>query len=77
MEIDADMRRKIAVSLAAAGSFVVLLMVVGSRYTTDPTPEEAGGVVLQAPGGIVVVGLFALFVLGMAGVGVYLDRVEG
>jgi len=76
MEIDADMRRKIAVSLAAAASFVALLVVVGSRYTTDPTPEEAGGVVLQEPGGIVVVGLFGLFVLGMAGVGLYLDRVE-
>lgn len=76
MEIDADMRRKIAVSLAAAASFVALLVVVGSQYTTDPTPDEAGGVVLQEPGGIVVVGLFGLFILGMAAVGVYLDRVE-
>ncbi len=76
MEIDADMRRKITVSLAAAASFVVLLVLVGSQYTTDPTPEEPGGVVLQEPGGIVVVALFGLFVLAMAGVGVYLDRVE-
>jgi|GEM_PF-2162348 len=75
--MDADMRRKITVSLATAVSFVALLVFVGSQYTVDPTPEEAGGVVLQAPGGVAVVSLFGLFVLAMAGVGVYLDRAEG
>lgn len=71
MDIDAEMRRKIAVSLAATVSFVVLLVVVGMEYGE---PSTDGGVVLQQPGGIVFVGLFALFVFVMAGVGVYLDR---
>ena len=76
MDIDAEMRRKIAVSLAATVSFVVLLVVVGMEYAEDPTPETPGGVVLQQPGGLALVGLFALFVFVMAGVGVYLDRAE-
>ncbi|MFB6177050.1 MAG: hypothetical protein ABEI99_07915 [Halobaculum sp.] len=74
MDIDAEMRRKIIVSLAATVSFVVLLVSVGTRYGTDPTPETPGGVVLQQPGGTYLVALFGLFVLLMAGVGIYLDR---
>ncbi|MEZ3115882.1 hypothetical protein RYH80_08120 [Halobaculum sp. MBLA0147] len=76
MDIDAGMRRKIAVSLGTSAAFVVLLIFVGLEYTTDPTPSEPGGVVLQEPGGTIFVGLFALFVLAMGAVGVYLDRFE-
>lgn len=74
MEIDAEMRRKIIVSLAATVSFVVLLVFIGTQYGTDPTPDEPGGIVLQQPGGTYLVALFGVFVLLMAGVGIYLDR---
>lgn len=76
MEIDAEMRRKIIVSLTATVAFVALLVFVGTRYGTDPTPEEPGGIVLQQPGGTYLVALFGVFVLLMAGIGIYLDRVE-
>jgi hypothetical protein len=71
MEIDAEMRRKIAVSLVATVTFVALLVAVGMEYSTE---SESGGVVIQQPGGTYLVAVVALFVLLMGGIGIYLDR---
>ena len=67
MEIDAEMRRKIAVSVAAVGVFIALVVVVGSLYTTEHHLTETGGYAL--------VGVITLFVLAMAVIGLFLDRV--
>lgn len=66
MEIDAEMRRKIAVSVGAVGVFIALVVAVGSQYTTNHHLTE--------PGGYALVGIVALFVVLMALVGLFLDR---
>ena len=66
MEIDAEMRRKIAVSVAAVGVFIALVVVVGSQYTSNHHLTQTGGYAL--------VGIMALFVVLMAAVGLFLDR---
>ena len=65
MEIDAEMRRKIAVSVAAVGVFIALVVYVGSQYTTEHHLTETGGYAL--------VGVVTLFVVLMAVVGLFLD----
>ena len=65
MEIDAEMRRKIAVSVGAVGVFIALVVVVGSQYTNDHHLNEIGGYAL--------VGIVALFVVLMALVGLFID----
>ncbi|WP_058367573.1 DUF7472 family protein [Haloparvum sedimenti] len=70
MDIDAELRRQVAVSLLAAAVFVAGLVALG---TTFGNGSEAG---LSASGSLALVGLLAGFVLLMAGVGAYLIRVS-
>ncbi|GAB7089812.1 hypothetical protein JCM18237_00830 [Halorubrum luteum] len=66
MEIDAELRRQIAVSMLAAAIFVIGLVGIGVTYG-EPTglPEE---------GALALLGLLTGFVLLMALVGAYLIR---
>jgi ABC-type Co2+ transport system permease subunit len=66
MEIDAELRRQIAVSLLAAAVFVVGLVGIGVTFGGSSELPEAGAIAL--------VGLLAGFVLLMALVGAYLIR---
>jgi multisubunit Na+/H+ antiporter MnhB subunit len=63
MEIDAEMRRKIVVSVVAVGVFFVGIVGIGVMFGPD----------LGETGGLVLVGAIALFVLVMGVVGVFLD----
>jgi len=65
MEIDAEMRRKIAVSVGAVVVFIALLVAIGARFSTNHNLSETGAYYL--------VGVMTLFVVLMAGAGVYLD----
>ncbi|OYR39549.1 MULTISPECIES: hypothetical protein [unclassified Halorubrum] len=66
MEIDAELRRQITVSLAAAAVFIVGLVGIGVTF--------GGSAGLPASGALALVGLLAGFVLLMALVGAYLIR---
>jgi len=66
MEIDAEMRQKIVVSVVAVGIFIALILGIGATFGTD-----AG---LGDQGGLYLIGSIVLFVLVMAGVGIWLDR---
>jgi len=66
MEIDAELRRQITVSMLAAAIFVAGLIGIGVTY------NGASG--LSETGAIALVGLLAGFVLLMALVGAYLMR---
>ena len=68
MEIDAELRRQIGVSLAAAAVFIVGLVAIGVTF--------GGSTVLPQAGAIALVALLAGFVLLMAGVGTYLMRAK-
>ena len=63
MDIDAAMRRKIVVSIVSVGAFFALFVGIGATFGPD----------LGETGGLALVGAIALFVLVMAGVGVYLQ----
>lgn len=65
MDIDEEMRRKIAASVAAVGLFIVLVLFVGATY-------NHGG--LSPTGGYALVGAIAVFILVMAGIGFFLAR---
>ena len=71
MEIDAELRRQVTVSLSAAAVFVAALVALGTSFGNG---SEAG---LSASGSLALVGLLAGFVLLMAGVGAYLIRTNG
>jgi hypothetical protein len=64
MEIDSEMRRKIAVSVVAVAAFVLIILWIGASF---------GGNALSATGGLALVGSIVLFILVMAGVGVWLS----
>ncbi|WP_297886526.1 hypothetical protein [uncultured Halorubrum sp.] len=66
MEIDAELRRQITVSLAAAAVFVVGLIGIGVTF--------GGSTVLPQAGAIALIALLAGFVLLMGGVGMFLMR---
>ncbi len=66
MEIDAEMRRKIVVSLVAVGFFVALIVGIGVTY--------GGPAGFGATAGLALIGSIVLFVLVMAGVGLWLAR---
>lgn len=70
MEIDAELRRQILVSLSAAAVFVVGLIGVGSAFGRELPDTEA--IELTSTGAIALVALLAAFVLLMALVGAYL-----
>ncbi len=66
MEIDAEFRRQITVSMLAAAVFVVGLVAIGMTLgEPDGLPEE---------GALALLGLLTGFVLLMALVGAYLIR---
>ncbi|ELZ76347.1 DUF7472 family protein [Haloferax larsenii] len=65
MAIEAEMRRKIAVSIVAVGVFITLIVGIGATY------NQTG---LVATGGLALVGAIAAFVLVMAGIGIWLSR---
>jgi hypothetical protein len=61
MELEEEMVRKIAISVAAVGVFVAFVVGIGTTY-------DDGGL------GFALVGAIVLFILLMAGVGFVLDR---
>ncbi|MFB6091737.1 MAG: hypothetical protein ABEK02_01860 [Haloquadratum sp.] len=63
MDIDAEMRRKIIVSLVSVGIFIAAFVGIGAVFGPD----------LGDTGGLVLVVAIALFVLVMGGVGVFLQ----
>jgi multisubunit Na+/H+ antiporter MnhB subunit len=63
MDIDAEMRRKIAVSIVSVGAFFALFIGIGATFGPD----------LGETGGLVLVGAIVLFIVVMAVVGVVLD----
>jgi len=63
MDIDADMRRKIAVAVLSVGTFFAVFIGIGVAYGPD----------LGETGGMALVAAIALFVIGMAAVGVFLN----
>ena len=65
MDIDAEMRRKIVVSLVAVGFFVALIIGIGVVY--------GGATGFGATAGLALIGSIVLFVLVMAGVGLWLS----
>lgn len=65
MELEEGMVRKIAISVAAVGIFVAVVVGIGTVYND-------GG--LGSAGGLALVGSIALFILVMAGVGLVLSR---
>jgi hypothetical protein len=64
MEIDAEMRRKIVVSISSVAVFVFVFIGVGIVYG----PE------LPSQGGLALVGAIVLFIFGMAAVGFILNE---
>ncbi|MFC7185357.1 DUF7472 family protein [Halorubrum yunnanense] len=66
MEIDAELRRQITVSLLAAAVFIAGLVGIGVTFGGSSELPESGAIAL--------VGLLAGFVLLMALVGAYLIR---
>ena len=68
MEIDAEMRRMIAVSVGAVVVFIGLLVAIGIQYTDGHNLSHVGAYYLVAAIG--------LFVALMAVAGVLLDRRE-
>lgn len=66
MEIDAEMRRKIVVSLVAVGFFVALIVGIGAAFGG---PAGFGGTA-----GLALIGSIVLFIFVMAGVGLWLSR---
>ncbi|MFB6107638.1 MAG: hypothetical protein ABEJ82_02205 [Haloplanus sp.] len=65
MELEEGMVQKIIVSVAAVGVYVALILGIGVVYD-----HEGFG----SAGGLALVGSIALFVLVMAGVGLFLSR---
>jgi hypothetical protein len=65
MELDEGMVRKIAISVGAVGVFVALVVGIGASFND-------GG--LGSTGGLALVAAMVLFVVVMAGVGLFLAR---
>jgi hypothetical protein len=65
MEIDAEMRRKIGLSITVVLFFVALILGIGVTYND-------GG--LGSTGGLALIGSILLFVLAMGAVGAWLAR---
>jgi hypothetical protein len=65
MELEEGMVRKIAISVGAVGLFVAVVLGIGTTYND-------GG--LGSTGGLALVGSIVLFILAMAGVGLFLAR---
>ena len=65
MDIDAEMRRKIVVSMVAVGFFVALIVGIGVVY--------GGATGFGGTAGLALIGSIVLFILAMAGVGFWLS----
>lgn len=65
MDLEEGMLRKIGISVAVVGLFIVLIVFIGTSYGSDG---------LGSAGGLALVGSIALFILVMAGVGLLLVR---
>jgi hypothetical protein len=65
MALEAEMRRKIVVSIVAVAGFIGIIIGIGVTFND-------GG--LGSTGGLALVGSIVLFVLVMAGVGVFLSQ---
>jgi hypothetical protein len=63
MELEEGMVRKIAISVGAVGLFVALVLGIGTTFND-------GG--LGSSGGLALVGSIVVFILVMAGVGLFL-----
>jgi multisubunit Na+/H+ antiporter MnhB subunit len=63
MDIDAEMRRKIVVSVVSVGVFFALFVGIGVAFGPD----------LGETGGMALVVAIILFVVGMGAVGVFLN----
>jgi uncharacterized membrane protein len=63
MELEEGMVRKIAISVGAVSVFVALVVGIGTSYND-------GG--LGSTGGLALVATIAVFILVMAGVGIFL-----
>lgn len=63
MELEEGMGRKIAISVGAVGLFVALVLGIGTTFND-------GG--LGSTGGLALVGAIIVFILVMAGVGIFL-----
>jgi hypothetical protein len=66
MAIEAEMRRKILVSIVTVTVFIGIIIGIGVTFT------DGGG--LGSTGGLALIGSIILFVLLMAGVGVFLSQ---
>ncbi|ERH02617.1 MAG: hypothetical protein J07HN6_00655 [Halonotius sp. J07HN6] len=71
MEIDADLRRKTAVSAAAVGISLVTFTAIGLAFSEE-IPN--GGIAFSNTGGFAVVAALVGFIFLMAGIGVWLDN---
>jgi hypothetical protein len=65
MALEAEMRRKIVVSIVTVAVFIVIIIGIGVTF-------DDGG--LGSNGGLALIGSIVLFILLMAGVGVFLSR---
>ncbi|MGA9400214.1 DUF7472 family protein [Haladaptatus sp.] len=63
MELEGETLRDIVVSVVSVGFFIVAMYIVGSQYDT-------GGI--TGAGALEIVGVIALFILVMTGVGFWL-----
>ena len=64
MELEEGMVRKIAISAGAVGFFVAVVVGIGTTYNDG----------LGSAGGLALVGSIVLFILVMAGVGLFFSR---
>jgi hypothetical protein len=64
MDIEGETLQQILVSMVAVGLFVVVILVIGTTYGTP----------LGGTGGLALISAIVLFVLVMAGVGLFLSR---
>jgi hypothetical protein len=65
MALEAEMRQKILVSIVTVAVFIVIIIGIGVTF-------DDGG--LGSNGGLALIGSIVLFILLMAGVGVFLSR---
>jgi hypothetical protein len=65
MALEAEMRRKILVSIVTVAVFIAIIIGIGVTF-------DDGG--LGSNGGLALIGSIVLFILLMAGVGVFLSR---
>lgn len=65
MDIEAEMRRKIVVSIVTVAVFIGIIIGIGVTF-------DDGG--LGSTGGLALVASIVLFILLMGGVGVFLSR---